>query len=164
MSYFIIIRGPAGAGKTTISKELAKKINADVIHYDKIMKKLGFDYIQGDKWIPLHKFIEADKVMIPKFQEKLKQGKVLILEGNFYHKEQIEDLVKNLNYLNFVFTLKADLGECIKRDKKRDAEIGEENTTDVFSLVSDFDYGTIIDTNNKTLADIVKEIISHLPK
>jgi len=164
MSFYVIIRGPSGVGKTTISKNLAKKLQVEVIHYDKIMKNLGFEYILGDKWIPLYKFIEADKIMIPNFQHKIGKGTNLILDGNFYHKEQIDDLIKNLDFPHVIFTLKSRLDECIKRDKTRTGEIGEQRTADVFKLVSAFDCGIIIETNNKTPADIVKEIISYLPK
>ncbi|MBN2459475.1 AAA family ATPase [Candidatus Woesearchaeota archaeon] len=163
MNYFLIIRGPAGVGKSTISKDVARKISAEVIHFDKIMNELSLDHIQGEKWIPLHKFLKADKMMIQKFKEILK-NKNLILDGNFYHQEQIEDLVKSLDFPHFVFTLKADLQECIKRDKTRSRKLGEQATKDVFNLVSAFNYGIIINTSNKMPAGVVNEILSHLPK
>ncbi|MFA5992845.1 MAG: AAA family ATPase [Candidatus Pacearchaeota archaeon] len=164
MNYFIIIRGPAGVGKSTVAKVLSNKINAKVIHFDKVMKELGLDYILGEKWIPLNKFLKADKLMIPKFKESLSKNKNIIIDGNFYHKEQIEDLIKNINFKHSIFTLKADLNECIKRDKTRKNNLGEQATKEVFNLVSTFDYGTIIDTNSKTPIGIVKEIIKHLNK
>jgi broad-specificity NMP kinase len=164
MSYFIIIRGSAGVGKSTISKLLAENIKAEIIHFDKVMKSLEMDYILGDKWIPLDKFLKADKIKIPEFRDKLEKEINLIIDGNFYHKEQIEDLINNLEFPNYIFTLKADLQECIKRDKSRDGELGEKATTDVFKLVSAFDYGTVIDTNGKTPTEIIDEIISSLPK
>lgn len=139
------------------------KIKAEVVHFDKIMKKLGMDYVSGDKWIPLHKFLKADKIMIPKFKDKLDKGKNIVLDGNFYHKGQIEDLVMGLDFPNFVFTLKAGLKECVKRDKTRSGELGEQATSDVFKLVSAFDYGMIINTEGKTPNTIVNEIISYLP-
>lgn len=164
MSYFIIIRGSAGVGKSTISKLLATKIKAEVINFDEVMKGLGMDYIPGEKWIPLEKFLRVDEIKIPEFMGKLKNGINIIIDGNFYHKEQIEDLVKTLDFKGFVFTLKADLDECVKRDKTRKGVLGEQATTDVFKLVSAFDYGINIDTNGKTPAEIVDEIISFLPK
>lgn len=82
------------------------------------MEKLNWDYIHGDKWIPLNKFLKADRIVLPKFKNILKE-KNLVIDGNFYHKKQIEDLVKNLKFKHFTFTLKADLEECIKRDKER---------------------------------------------
>ena len=96
MSYFIVIRGPAGVGKSIISKELSKKIKSRVYPYDRVMRGFGFNYIPGDKWIPLNKFLKADKLMIPKFKQKLKEGTNLILDGNFYHKEQIDNVISNM--------------------------------------------------------------------
>ena len=164
MTYFTIIRGSAGIGKSTISKLLAKIINAEVVHFDEIMKELEMDYISGEKWIPLDKFLKADKLKIPELKEKLEDGINIIIDGNFYHEEQIEDLIKNLNYENYIFTLKADLDECIKRDESRTNNLGEQATTAVFKLVSAFDYGTNIDTNGKLPFEIVDDILSYLPK
>jgi len=162
MSYFVIIRGPAGVGKSTISRLLAKKIKAEIIHFDEVMNTLGLDYIPGDKWIPLNKFLKADKIKIPEFINKLKKGTNLIIDGNFYHKEHIEDIINNLDFPNKVFTLKADMQECIKRDQTRKGELGEQATKDVFKLVSAFDYGIDIDTNKKTPEEIADEINSIL--
>ncbi|MDD4111129.1 MAG: (d)CMP kinase [Clostridia bacterium] len=39
MSYYIIIRGPAGVGKTTIAKNLQDKLGADYISFDEILEK-----------------------------------------------------------------------------------------------------------------------------
>jgi len=36
MSYYVIIRGPLGVGKTTISRSLAKSIGAMVVSIDQI--------------------------------------------------------------------------------------------------------------------------------
>ena len=106
MGYFIIIRGPAGVGKSTISRLLAKRINAEVVHFEKIMKSMGLDYIPGDKWIPLNKYLKAHKMKIPELKGKLKKGTNLIIDHNFYHKKQIEDLIENLDSEYFAFTIK----------------------------------------------------------
>ena len=161
MSYYILIRGPAGVGKSTVSRLLSKQIKAEVIHFGEIMKSLGLDYIPGDKWIPLHKFVKAHEIKIPELKDKLASGNNLVIDHNFYHKEQIEDLLKNLQFEHFIFTLKADLNECIRRDKTRPGELGEQATKDVYELVSAFDYGISIDTNGKTPTQVVDEILHH---
>jgi predicted kinase len=164
MSYFVIIRGAAGVGKTTLARLLAKRINAEVFHFDDIMNELGMDYVPGDKWIPLEKFLKADKVMLPKFREILGCGKSIVIDGNFYHREQIEDLIEGLHFKNIVFTLKAEIKECLKRDKERKGPIGGQAICAVYKLVSGFDYGTIISTDGKTPAEVVEEMLSHLSK
>ena len=162
MSYYVIIRGPAGVGKSTVSKLLAEKINADVVNFDSIMDKLRLDYVPGDKWIPLHKFLKADEIMLPEFEEKLIRGNNLILDGNFYHKEQIDDITSRLNFKHMVFTLKADLRSCIERDRSREGMLGEQATEDVFRLVYAFDYGIDIDTENKDVIQVVDEIMRNI--
>lgn len=162
MSRLILIRGPAGVGKTTISKLISRKINSQIIHFDDIMNNIGLDYIEGEKWIPLNKFLKADKIMIPKFRKILEGGENLIIDGNFYHREQIEDISKNIDFPISVFTLKASLSDCIERDNKREGKLGKNATTDVFELASDFDYGIVIDTRGKTPSEITGEIISYL--
>ena len=41
MSYYIIIRGPLGSGKSTISKKLARILGAKCVHVDGILEKHG---------------------------------------------------------------------------------------------------------------------------
>ena len=48
MEYCIIIRGPAGVGKTTIAKELARNLDADYFSFDEIMEENKLDTIVGD--------------------------------------------------------------------------------------------------------------------
>jgi len=161
MSYFVIIRGPAGVGKTTIAEKLTKNLKAYHISFDEIIKKHGLDNIKVS-CIKESNFIKANELVVSKAAKKLEEGVEVIFDGCFYHKSQIEHLIKELKYQNFVFTLKATLEECISRDKKRKNKIGEESVKAVYKLVSKFDYGTVIDTNGKTEEETVKEIISFL--
>ena len=43
MSYFIIIRGPLGIGKSTIAKALAEILKAEYIAIDKVLEENGLD-------------------------------------------------------------------------------------------------------------------------
>ena len=63
----------------------------------------------------------------------------------------------------YVFTLKAPVELCIKRDSERTKYHGEGAAYAVHSLVSQFDYGTIIDVN-KSLDDTIQDILSYLPR
>jgi len=163
-SYFLIVRGPAGVGKSTISKLVSEKINAKVYHYDRIMKGFGYNYIPGEKWVPLHKFISADKKMIPKFVNLLEKESNLILEGNFYHVEQINNLVSKINFLSVVVTLKGSLETCIKRNKDRGEKMAREVIEEVYSIMPEFKEGIHIDTDDKDVEKIVDEIMNHLDK
>lgn len=162
--YFIIIRGPAGVGKTATAKLLAEKLNAYVIDIDKLLEKYGLDIVDPNQGqIDEKNLLKINKITIPKVIKKLKEGKIVILDGNFYSRKQIDDLIKKIKFKSFIFTLKANLQECIKRDKTR-KELGEQNIKDVYKLVSRFDYGIIVDTRNKPIEEVVKEIMSYSGK
>lgn len=160
MSYFIIIRGPAGVGKSTVSKVLAKKLNMKLYHYDRVMKGFGFNFIPGDKWVPLEKYLEADKLMMPKYKDFLSRGKRLLLDGNFYHIEQIENLIDKLEYPHLVITLNASLPECQRRNKTRLGQLKEDAVEEVFGL--QFDVGIVIDTEKMSEEEVAEKILSEL--
>lgn len=164
MSHYIIIRGPAGVGKSAIAGKLAKEMNGHHISFDKIMREYRLDKI-GGKSIKESNFIKANETGIPFAEKKLKKGQIVIFDGCFYHKSQIKHLIKNLPYPHFAFTLKADIKECISRDAKRKGKnkIGIRSVKAVYKLVAKFDYGVVIDTNKKTYGEVMQEIRSHLP-
>jgi adenylate kinase family enzyme len=159
MSYFIIIRGPLGVGKTTIAKELTERLNAYYVSIDKILHDNKLDKIKGEG-ISLKNFIKANELAIPKIKDNLSRGKSVVIDGCFYRKEQIEHFIDNLPPPHYVFTLKASVEVCIERDKGRDRVYGEGAAVAVHSLVSKFDYGEIIDTDKKSSDEVTNEILS----
>ena len=161
MSYYIIIRGSAGVGKTIIGKKLAEKLNAELISFDKILDEKELGYVPGEECVPEKNFYKANEMVFSLADATLKKGKIVVIEGNFYHFAPLEDLIEQLDYPHFVFTLKASLNECVERDKTRKG-IGEKNVKDVYKLVSRFDKGQIIDTSNKMPGKVVQEVISFL--
>jgi shikimate kinase len=165
MSYFIIIRGPLGVGKSTIARKLADILKGEYISIDEVLEKHNLDKIdKKEGGIPAKNFIKGNEIVLPKVREKLSKGKVVILDGCFYHKEQIEHFIQNLDASYYVFTLKAPLDICIERDSKRKKVYGKEATIAVHNMVSRFDYGTVINTENKNVDQTADEILSYLPK
>jgi len=164
MIYFVIIRGPLGCGKTTIAKKLCRILSAEYISIDKVLEDYGLDNVDSKaECIPVENFIKANEIVLPKAKEKLENGKIVIFDACFYHKESIENLIENLLYPNYVFTLKAPIQVCIERDSKRSKTHGEDSAKAVHKLVSKFDYGVIIDIT-KPVNYSVEEILSYLPK
>jgi len=164
MSYFVIIRGPLGCGKSTIAESLAKILDAEYVSIDKVLKENGLDKVSPDaECIPAANFIRANELVLPTIKKHLQHGKNVIFDACFYHKEPIDHLIQNLPYDHYVFTLKAPVEVCIERDRKRGKTHGEDAARAVHSLVSRFDYGTIIDVT-KPLDNVVQEILSYLPK
>ncbi len=82
MEYCIIIRGPAGVGKTTIAKELARDLNAHYISFDETMEINKLDTIVGDG-IPSKNFIKANEIIL----DLIKNKKGVVLDGCFYRKK-----------------------------------------------------------------------------
>ncbi len=164
MSYYIIIRGPLGSGKSTISEKLASTLDAKYFGLDEVLEKNGLDKMPPDApCISAENFIKANNIILPEAKALLTGGKVVIFDACFYHKEVIEHLIQNLPFEHYVFTLKAPVELCIKRDKERNKHHGEGAAYAVHSLVSRFDYGTSIDVN-KSLDDTIQNIMSCLPK
>lgn len=161
----IIIRGPLGIGKSTIAKGLAKVLESEYLSMDEIIDSNGLNNNKAkDGGISEKSFLKADEILLPLAQNKLSKGKVVIIDGNFYRKSQIEDLKSKINTKSYIFTLKAPLETCIERDSKRKRVYGKDAAQAVYNLVSKFDYGFNINTDNKTKEQVIEEIFSNLPK
>ena len=140
--------------KTTIAKKVAKVLKGEYISIDKVLEKNNLDKVDKKEGrITAKNFIKGNEIVITKIKENLSKGKVVVIDGCFYHKEQIEHFIQNLNFRHFVFTLKAPLEVCIERDSKREKSYGMEAAIAVYNMVSKFDYGKVIKTENKTIGN-----------
>jgi tRNA uridine 5-carbamoylmethylation protein Kti12 len=163
MSYYIIIRGPLGSGKSTIANKLAEILDADNFNMDEVLEKNGLDKVPPDApCIPPQNFIKANEIILPDAKETIESGKIVIFDACFYHKKVIDHLINNLSFPHFVFTLKLPLELCIKRDGERIKSYGKDAATAVYSLVTQFDYGNNIDASG-TMEDTLRDILSYLP-
>ena len=82
MAYYIIIRGPLGIGKTTIADKLARELNGIHISIDKTLRENGLNKIEGDS-IPMKNFIKANEIILNIAKKDLREGKIIIFDGNF---------------------------------------------------------------------------------
>lgn len=159
MSFYIILRGPAGAGKTTLSKKLTKLYNGHHINIDKIKHGLGLKHSEQEK-------LEANKFIIKEIKEYLDRGTVVILDEVLYYKSQLDQL-EQLPYEHYTFSLTTPLNLCLKRNHGR-RQRGERKTTDegiklVHNLVSKLKRGIEIRTYNRPVDESLNEILSYLP-
>lgn len=162
MSYYILIRGPLGCGKTTIASKLAKEIDGVHIAIDSYIEEHNLYRDKEEGYISQKSFIRANKLIEPRAKRLLGSGKVVILEGNFYWKSQIEDLIRRLNCPYYVFTLKAPLTLCIQRDSKRNRSYGSAVAKIIYKKVMSFECGRSIDATDSQ-SKIIKNITSFLP-
>lgn len=153
--FYVIIRGPLGAGKSTLSSALAKSIGAIVVSIDAIADK---NWDGGT----LRLYLSANVVAATQALRALVRGTPAVFDGCFYWKTQIEDLEKRLSFAHAVFTLKAPLSVCIERDAAREVSFGPVATEKVFRKVSRFEYGIPIDVT-KAIPSVLREMRSHLP-
>ncbi|MEK6962962.1 MAG: AAA family ATPase [Nanoarchaeota archaeon] len=161
--YFIILRGPLGCGKSTIAKKLVDVLDAEYVDMDKVLQEQGLDKIDPEVGcIPASNFIKANRIILSSVKDKLQSGKIVVFDACFYYKATIDDLVQQLPYSQYGFTLRAPLKVCIERDSKRKRSYGEGAATAVHSLVSRFDYGTVIDVT-RPLNETMKDILGCLP-
>lgn len=163
MSYYIIIRGPLGSGKTTISRALANSLNAEHIAIDDILDEHGLTNDKEDGYISQKSFLKANEIAIQKAAAFLESGTPVIFDGNFYWRSQIEDLVKRLDRPHYIFTLKAPLELCIERDSKRKNPHGPDAAGAVFEKVTELTYGIEIDVA-RPIDEVVEEILRAIQK
>ena len=162
MSFYIIIRGPLGIGKTTIAEALSKKIQGEHIAYDRILEEHDLEGDKEEGFISQKNFLKANEIAVSQSKEFLDKGTPIVFDGNFYWKSQVEDLISKLDYPHYVFTLSAPLGVCIERDDKRNKSYGKGAAEVVYGKTTEFNYGTVIDTNCKTAEEVVDEIKERL--
>ena len=162
MSYYVLIRGPLACGKTTVSKILAKILKAKYISIDKILEEYNLTGDREEGYISQKSFIKANELAVKEVKKLLNKNKIVIFEGNFYWKSQIEDLIQRLDYPHYVFTLKAPVKVCIERDKMRGETHGAIAAQVVHKKVSSFDYGFIINTKDQTATQVVNNILKKI--
>ena len=164
MSSYIIIRGPLGCGKSTIAKELSKKLGAKYFAVDIVLDEYDLTRYKEEGYIAQKSFFKANEIIAERARKFLEANKTVIFDGNFYWKSAIEDLIKRLKYPHHVFTLKAPVETCIARDEERGKTHGEDAARAVYKKSTEFNYGIGIDTENKTPKETLEKIISHLKR
>lgn len=136
---FIIIRGPAGVGKTTVASLLAGTLAGVRIGVDDVLAVNGLDKVVGG-CVPLENCMQANRLLLPKARSLLKEGRLVVIDGCFYHKDQLSWLLNRLQGPRLVVTLTAGLADCIKRNRERDDPLPDEAVREVYSLVRQVDF------------------------
>ncbi len=152
-----------GCGKSTIAERLSKTLNAKYFAVDRILDGHDLEDEWEEGYISQKSFLKVNEIVAPRAKKILDRGIPVVFDGNFYWKSQIDDLIKRLDSPYYVFTLKAPLEVCIKRDGKRKKTHGSDAVRAVYKKSTEFDYGTIIDIT-KSLKESIEEILSYLPR
>jgi tRNA uridine 5-carbamoylmethylation protein Kti12 len=152
----VIVRGPLGIGKTTISKALVEEIGGRYVSVDEILEE--YDLEQWDEvYISEASFLRSNAIVARRARRWLAKGTPVVVDGNFYYASQVLDLVGRLPGPSTVFTLTAPLELCVARDAGRERPLGEEGARLVFAKVTSFECGDPIDAR-RPLPKIVAEM------
>ena len=163
MSYFIIIRGPLGVGKSTISERLAKLLGAKHICIDRVLDEHNLTHDKECGYISQRSFKKANELVAPRVKKLLEKGMIVVIDGNFYWKSAIEHLISRLNYPHHVFTLQAPVELCIERDSKRQKKHGRNAALVVHKKAMEFEYGTPLDAR-LSVDELLHAILAYLSK
>jgi len=157
---YAVVRGPLGVGKTTIARALADALGGRVISIDQILERHDLEEWEAG-YISVHSFLRTNDFAIAEAEPLLNTGVAPIVDGNFYHRAVLEDLVKRLVAPHLVFSLKAPLSVCLARDRDRANSFGEEAVREVFTKVAEVDYGVDVDAC-RPVEEIVWELVRRL--
>jgi predicted kinase len=173
MAFYLVIRGPLGVGKSTVSRRLGEILGTVPISIDRILEDHSLEEWVADR-ISLRSFLRANEYAAEAAISSLRQGRPAIIEGCFYWRKQIDDLVHRLSWPHHVFTLDAPFSECIARDATRpapDPEVGPrggdqqgpEGAKAVFEMVARVPAGIMIDASG-SVDDTVAKILRSIPE
>jgi len=154
----IIIRGPLGIGKSTISKIISERINAKYLSLDKILDENNL--IPEGEGIPLESFLNANKLIL----KEVTQNNLTIIDGCFYYKEQIEDLENSLKHNLIILSLTCSVEKCIERDSKREKVYGEDSARFVYMVTEKIKAGYYINTENLTTEETIEKALYFINK
>lgn len=155
MSYYLLLRGPLGVGKSTVASRLARALGGVCVSVDAILEEERLEVWDDDR-ISLQSFLNVNTVVVERARASLATGTPVVVEGNFYWREAIEDLVDRLPAPHWVFSLAAPEAVCLERDRQRPPSppdrspragesLGSEAVAAVYRLVAAVPYGTPID-------------------
>jgi predicted kinase len=144
----LIVRGPLGSGKTTVSHVLADELGAEVLSIDEILELDSWD--GGSESL----FLRANAGAAERAGLLLRRGTPVIFDGNFYWESAIDDLERRLPYPRAVFSLEVPLATCVERDSGRSPSYGAEATAEVFEKVERVRRGIPIDGSGELRATV----------
>jgi thymidylate kinase len=155
VSFYAIVRGPLGAGKTTVARALAGSLRGPVISIDELLERYEWD--GGSEEL----FLRTNEPAAEEARRPLANGAPVVFDGNFYWPRVVEDLAGRLPYPHVVFLLDVPLQICIARDRTRPYSYGEKATREVFARVSLVRFGVPVD-GTRPLEAIVGDMVDHL--
>ena len=171
VSYYAVIRGPLGVGKSTVSRRLCERLRAQYISIDRLLEDHGIEEWDEDR-ISLRSFLAANALAAAAARPLVAAGRPVVIDGCFYWSEQLVDLRSRLDAPGHFFTLDAPLEVCVARDATRPLprvgetpagghQQGPQACRDVYQLVASVSYGERIDATGaieETVATLLRRL------
>jgi broad-specificity NMP kinase len=155
MEKIILIRGPLGIGKSTVSKMVAEKMNALYVSVDKV---LDDNNLAPGGGIPVENFLKANEIIL----KQAENSKIAVVDGNFYYQDQIDDLEEQLKDNLIVVSLTCSVEKCINRNSGREKVYSEDAARFVYAVTEKIRAGHYINTENQTPEETVDEVVTYI--
>ena len=152
----MIVRGPLGAGKTTVARALAARLDARLVSVDPILDRWRWD--GGSERL----FLRANRLVLERAASSLRRGRPVVIEGNFYWRRVLDDLLERLPVRATIVRLDLPVATCAARDRQRRRPHGAEAAAAVYAKVARVRRGIRIDAR-PPVPDVVAAIEARLP-
>jgi len=139
-----------------VADSIARRIDAEHISVDRILEEEGL-WKRGRR----SEFLRANRFAAARAEVALRDGRPVILDGNFYWRTVIDDLLARLDFDHRVLTLNAPLSVCIERDRHRAEPHGERAARAVYAKSTAFEYGTQVDATG-TVDTVVGRVLAQV--
>lgn len=167
----LIVCGPPGVGKSTVSNEVLKKINFIYISLSNIRKRifgnlLNFTPEQSER---------TYRKMVDIVVDNIKNHQSVLVDGTFLSTEArqklyiIEDELKNVKYKRIIISLIASTGDISRRIKDRDSshpdkDVDQKKAIKLLKKYLPIKGSFLIDTSLNDLQTTVEKIMRILQR
>jgi predicted ABC-type ATPase len=125
--FVIVIAGPTGVGKTTLSKMLSKHFNCTCISEDEIAKEVFPDVNKEIEDYP-GKLKIAENQLLKRAKKIFDSGKYVVIDRINLSREFIEEMKKTFHKHLLLRVLWPPMETTIERDKRREVWTSGEDT------------------------------------
>ncbi len=125
--FVIVIAGPTGVGKTTLSKMLSKHFNCTYISEDEIAKEVFPDVYKEIEDYP-DKLKIAENQLLKRAKGIFDSGRYVVIDRINLEREFIEEMKKMFHNHLILWVLWPPMETTIERDKRREDWTSGEDT------------------------------------